>query len=56
LLLGNWGERMRIGILGPGAIGGLLAARLRDVNLTLFARGATLLALGSGLVLHSPDG
>ncbi len=56
LLLGNWGERMRIGILGPGAIGGLLAARLRDENLTLFARGATLQALGSGLVLHSPDG
>lgn len=56
LLLGIWGEWMRIGILGPGAIGGLLAARLRNHDLTLFARGATLQALESGLVLHSPDG
>jgi len=56
LLLGHWGEWMRIGILGPGAIGGLLAARLRNNDLTLFARGATLQALESGLVMHSPDG
>jgi 2-dehydropantoate 2-reductase len=45
---------MRIGLIGAGAIGGWVAARLAAVgaDLHLLARGATLLALKRGLVLE----
>lgn len=50
---------MRIGILGAGAIGGLLAARLAisGQHVSLLARGESLATIGSeGLRLVEPDG
>ena len=47
---------MRIGIFGPGAIGGLFAALLRSNELYIFARGATEGELKSGLIMHTPEG
>ena len=45
-----------MGILGPGAIGGVFAAQLAKNDLTLFARGATRKALENGIILHHGDG
>lgn len=47
---------MRIGIFGPGAIGGLFAAQLSSMNPFIFARGATIESLQEGLILHNLDG
>ncbi|MDZ4720941.1 MAG: 2-dehydropantoate 2-reductase [Roseiflexaceae bacterium] len=50
---------MRICIVGAGAIGGYLAAKLAlaDVDVTLIARGANLAAIRmNGLILRSADG
>ena len=54
------GTRLRVAVVGAGAIGGLLAARLAalpEVELSLLARGETLAALqGQGLTLSDADG
>ncbi len=49
---------MRFVVLGAGAIGGAVGGRLfeRGYDVTLVARGDHGRALGSGLVLESPDG
>jgi len=50
---------MRIAIVGAGAIGGYLAARLirSGAPVTVIARGANLAAIrGAGLTLRLPDG
>jgi 2-dehydropantoate 2-reductase len=48
---------MRFVVLGAGAIGGLVGARLfqRGEDVTLVARGAHAEALASGLVLEAPE-
>jgi 2-dehydropantoate 2-reductase len=48
---------MRIVVIGAGAIGGVVGARLFQlgVDVTLIARGAHAEALASGLVLEAPD-
>jgi len=52
-------DRLRVVVVGAGAIGGVLGARLQQAghDVTFIARGATLAALKTrGLVLESVDG
>lgn len=52
-------ERLRVAVVGAGAIGGVIGARLQQAghDVTFIARGATLAALQQrGLVLESIDG
>ncbi len=52
-------DRLRVAVVGAGAIGGVLGARLQQAghDVVLIARGATLAALQTrGLVLESIDG
>ena len=52
-------DRMRVAVVGAGAIGGVLGARLQQAghDVVFIARGATLAALQTrGLVLDSIDG
>jgi len=52
-------DRLRVAVVGAGAIGGVLGARLQHAghDVTFIARGATLAALQTrGLVLESVDG
>ncbi|WP_373067690.1 2-dehydropantoate 2-reductase [Gemmatimonas sp.] len=52
-------DRLRVAVVGAGAIGGVLGARLQQAghDVTFIARGATLAALKTrGLVLESVDG
>jgi 2-dehydropantoate 2-reductase len=48
---------MRVVVVGAGAIGGLVGARLHQqgLDVTLVARGAHAEALSAGLVLETPD-
>ena len=48
---------MRVVVVGAGAIGGVVGARLfqHGADVTLVARGAHAEALASGLVLEAPD-
>jgi 2-dehydropantoate 2-reductase len=48
---------MRITVVGAGAIGGVIAARLAAVaDVSVLARGATLAALADGLLVETADG
>ena len=52
-------DRLRVAVVGAGAIGGVLGARLQQAghDVVFIARGATLAALQTrGLVLDSIDG
>ena len=52
-------DRLRVAVVGAGAIGGVLGARLQQAghDVVFIARGATLAALQPrGLVLDSIDG
>ena len=53
------GDLVRVAVLGVGAIGGLIAARLAatDADLLLYARGDTAQMLASvGMQLEAADG